>query len=273
MRLTVLSVPAADADAASDRLWLAGGRAVEEITTPGGVELRTVLAADDATSRSRVGEIPDRWTLRFVDVAEAPSTAWRDHVAPIDVNDELTLLPAWLARDELDACGRTVVEIEPAGSFGLGDHPTTRLSAAAVWRLVRPSDRVLDVGCGSGVLSIVAARRGARAVVAIDVAEAAYEATIANAERNGVGGVVTAAVAPLADHDGTYDVVAANILAPTLVSLADDLRRLTAGEGRVVISGVLAEAHDHVLDALAPMEVVRTETLDGWAAVELRHPL
>ena len=64
----------------------------------------------------------------------------------------------------------------------------------------------------------------------------------------------------------------ANILAPTLVELADDLRRLTAPDGRLVISGILAERHDHVLEALAPMQVEQTMILDGWAAITLRHP-
>jgi ribosomal protein L11 methyltransferase len=106
----------------------------------------------------------------------------------------------------------------------------------------------------------------------VDVASAAVEATRDNAARNHVADHVDADTTPAGDLDGPFHLVVANILAPTLVELADDLRRLTASDGRLVISGVLADRHDHVLSALAPMTVERTDTLDGWAAVTLRHP-
>lgn len=271
MRITVLSVPSTEIEAAADRLWTAGARAVEETAVADAVELRTVLSTDDAISLARLGELPAEWTVTFIDVDDLPAESWRDHVGPVEINDELTLRPAWLPQSS-DPPGAVVVEIEPAGSFGLGDHPTTRLSADAVWRLVRPGDRVLDAGCGSGVLSIIAALRGARQVVAVDVAEAAYEATCANAARNGVDDVIDVATTPVGDLDGVFDLVVANILAPTLIALADDLRRLTELGGRLVISGVLAESHDHVIEALAPMQVTCTDVHDGWAAVEFAHP-
>jgi ribosomal protein L11 methyltransferase len=164
-----------------------------------------------------------------------------------------------------------VVSIEPGGAFGLGDHPTTRASLRAVARLGIAGADVLDVGCGTGVIAVTAALSGARSVRAIDVAAAAVEATIDNARRNGVGEQVTVDATPVTELDGDYDVVVANILAPTLVALADDLRRVTRTDGRLVISGILADAHDHVLAALSPMYVERTEADDGWACVTLRH--
>ncbi len=83
---------------------------------------------------------------------------------------------------------------------------------------------------------------------------------------------IDADTTPAGDLDGSFHLVVANILAPTLIELAADLRRLTAPDGRLVISGILADRHHHVLTALAPMTVERTDTLDGWAAVTLRHP-
>lgn len=269
MRVVELTTPAADAEVAADRLWSSGASAIEELASGDRTVFRTVLAADDAVSRERVGELPATWTLRFVDVDEAVSEAWREFVAPIEVGADLVLRPAWLAGGSDEFRGRTVVDIEPAGSFGLGDHPTTRLSAGTVWRLVGGGERILDVGCGSGVLSIVALRRGAEHAVAIDVAEAAREATVANAMRNGVEDRIDASCTPLADVDGRFDLIVANILAPTLVALARDLKRLLAPGGRLIISGVLAAHHDHVLDALAPLRPARTDELDAWACVEL----
>jgi ribosomal protein L11 methyltransferase len=131
---------------------------------------------------------------------------------------------------------------------------------------------VLDVGCGTGVISVMAALVAQSRVRAIDVASAAVEATRDNAARNGVSDLVDVDTVPAGGLDGSYHLVVANILAPTLIELAGDLRRLTAARGRLVISGILAERHDHVLTALAPMVVERTDTHDGWAAVTLRHP-
>lgn len=269
-RIVELRVPPEDAELAADRLWAAGARAVELIDGPGRAAARSVLADDDDVSRRRLGALPPGWQLTFLDVPDEPSEAWRDFATPIEVSPTLVIRPAWLPagapRD-----GVLEVAIEPGGAFGLGDHPTTRLSAAAVERLVRPRDRVLDVGCGSGVLAIIAARLGAGQVTAIDIAEAAREATLANAAANGVADRVAASVDPLERVDGTFDLVLANILAPALVALAPDLVRATAPRGTLVISGVLVDGHDHVMAALAPLRPVRVDQLDGWAAIELRR--
>jgi ribosomal protein L11 methyltransferase len=268
MRVVEIESPSAAAELAADRLWMAGASAVEELIVDGDrARSRSVLASDDEVSLARLGELPSAWTVRFVEVDDAPSDAWRDFAGPIVVNDELVIRPAWV--ETAHAPGVTVIAIEPAGSFGLGDHPTTRLSADAVWRVTRPGDQVLDVGCGSGVLAIAAVLRGARSAVAIDVAEAAREATEHNARAHGVGDRIEASCSPLADIDETFEVVVANILAPTLVELADDLQRVLTPGGRLIVSGILAGRYDHVLDALAPLRPVRTDVLDAWACVEL----
>lgn len=271
MRIVVLTVPEGAAEIAADRLWTAGAQAVEERTTDGGrVELRTSLGSDDTVALARLGDLPAVWEVRFVEVDDAPAQTWREFARPIGVTDRLVIRPAWL--EPTLTPGVLDVSIEPGGAFGLGDHPTTRLSAAVADELVARGDRVLDVGCGSGVLAIVAALRGAARVVAIDIAEPAREATVDNARRNGVADAIEASTRPIESVTGVFDVVFANILAPTLVALAGDLRRLTASNGRLVLSGVLTDGHEHVLAALRPMGVVATRDADGWSAVTLAHP-
>jgi len=271
MRIVALTVPGEVAELAADRLWAAGAQAVEERDAGDGrVELRTSLGSADLVAGARLGEIPLEWSLDFIEVDPLPAETWREFARPIMVSDLLVIRPAWHETagrpDGLD------VAIEPGGSFGLGDHPTTRAVAAVVDDLARPSQHVLDVGCGSGVLAIVAAMRGAARVVAIDIAEAAREATEDNALRNGVADVVEASTTALGDIDGRFDLVLANILAPTLVAMAPDLQRVTAEHGRLVISGVLTGGYDHVVEALEPMRVIASRDVDGWSAVTLAHP-
>lgn len=272
MELAELCVPRAEVELAADRLWSAGVTGIEEVDGVGDtVGLRVVLTGDTIDRRAAIaglGELPSGWTVRWVHVDDAPTEAWRDHVAPVEIDgpDGFVLRPAWLPPV---ADGRLEIEIEPAASFGLGDHPTTRLSASAVRSFVRPGDRVLDVGCGSGVLGIVALRFGAEFVRAIDVSPAAVDATRANAVRNGVGDRLEVSTTALADIGDRYDLVVANILAPTLIAMSDDLVRVVSDDGVLVVSGLLAAADAHVVEALAPLRVRSRSTLASWSAVAL----
>lgn len=266
----VVTVAATEVDLVSDVLWGLGVRAIEERSAPDGrVELWTAVGDEPAAVERAASALAGRWPSRRVEVDTAASETWRDFAVPMWVDDTLVVVPAW--QEHVFAPDVTVVAIEPAGAFGLGDHPTTALSLGAVRRAIRPGADVLDVGCGTGVLSIAAALLGARSVRAVDLASAAVEATIDNAHRNGVAPRIAVDTARLAELEGGFDLVVANILAPTLVELADELRRVTAPGGVLVVSGVLADRHDHVLAALHPMVVVRTDVRDGWAAVTLRH--
>ncbi len=289
MRALVVTVGEDDVDVASDVLWQLGVRAVEE--RPGAsssgvmgrqVELWTAVGDDAAATERAAAALGGRWDHRVVEVDAVHEGAerWREFASPMWVDEGLVIVPAW--QESLPPTGASplVVSIEPGGAFGLGDHPTTLLSLRAVRRVFErsTSDRsavvdVLDVGCGTGVIAVVGALLSERPVRAIDVASAAVEATLDNARRNGVGDRIEVDTTDLAAIDSEHDLVVANILAPALVSLADDLRRVTQQHGRLIVSGILAGSHQHVLRALAPMEVVHTDVLEGWACVELRHPL
>lgn len=259
MRQLVVSVAADDAELAADALWGLGVVAIEERQTDDGLELWTSVGDD-------VDEVDLPWPWRFVEVDASVADTWRQFAAPIVVTDDLVVQPAWVAYDAPP--DTTVVVIEPGSTFGMGDHPTTRLTLLAARRWVQPGCRVLDVGCGSGVLAIGALLFGAASAVGIDIAPAAVPITELNAAANGV--VVDVSTTPLEAVQGRYDLVLANILAPALVALAPHLQRVLAPGGTLVISGILDGAYDHVLEALAPLQVVQADTLDGWAAVTLR---
>ena len=132
---------------------------------------------------------------------------------------------------------------------------------------------MLDVGCGSGVLSVVAARLGAPYVEAIDISPAAVEATAANAERNGVAGAISVSSRPLAGDRRAVRLVLANLLAP--VARRPGARAAPRGrrrQARSIVSGVLDGAYDHVREALAPMQVVETVDAGGLGGAA-RPPL
>ena len=278
IRTFVVTVDTDQVDLASDRLWQLGVRAVEERSPAdggAGTELWTSVGQDDAAIARAAAALEPGWTWRVVDVPTAFSETWREHVEPSWLADDLVIVPEWIDIDVGD--GVTRVVIEPAGAFGLGDHPTSQLSARALRTELRrlvgrgtTSCSVLDVGCGTGVLSIVAALSGATRVRAVDIAADAVAATSANAALNGVGDRIEVDGMLVDQLDGTYDVVVANILAPVLIASAADLTRLVGPDGTLIISGILADAHEHVVAALDPLHVVETTTQDGWAAVVLR---
>jgi ribosomal protein L11 methyltransferase len=283
MLALVLTVPVGEAELAADALWALGVAAVEERSVAGTgddagagtgtedqfVELWTSLG-DDAGSVTRAAEaFPARWRWHTVEVDDAVVNSWREHATPSWVTPDLVVIPDWI--DTQVPPDVTALRIDPGPSFGLGDHPTTVLSLRALRGVLWPEATVLDVGCGSGVLAVAAAVLGAPYVEAVDISTAAVDATRANADRNGVARQIVASTRPLHELGGPFDVVVANILAPALVELAPELRRLTAPSGVLIVSGILESSHDHVLEALAPMQVIDQLTREGWSAVVLRH--
>lgn len=262
MRQLVLTVPLDQVELASDALWSLGVVAVEEraLAAASVVELWTSIDSDDA---------PDLgWPWRFEEVDESVGDTWRLHAAPTWITERLVVCPAW-APIEFPP-GITRLLIEPGPTFGMGDHPTTRLTLAAAARLLFPGASVLDVGCGSGVLAVGCKMLGAGPTTGIDISPSAVPVTTANAALNGVD--VEVSTTPLAGVEGRFDLVLANILAPALVELSADLRRVLAPTGRLVVSGLLSERHDHVVQALSPLEVECVDHLDAWCSLTLRHP-
>jgi ribosomal protein L11 methyltransferase len=269
MLVLVVEVGRDEVELASDALWSLGVVAIEERVVSDDVELWTAVGDDPSAASDVLTRALARWRWRFVDVDASVADTWRRHASPTWVADDLVVCPAWVTCDAPSSA--QVIRIEPGPTFGLGDHPTTVLSMRALRSAALTGGSVLDVGCGSGVLSVAACLFGASRVVAVDISLAAVDVTHANAEINGVADRIDVTTTSLADVRGEFDVVVANILAPVLIELSSDLRRLVAPAGTLIVSGVLADGHAHVREELQPMRVIEETTLDGWAALTLRH--
>src|SRR5919106_748617 len=166
------------------------------------------------------------------------------------------------------------VVVDPGRAFGSGTQASTRLALAALDRLVRGGERVLDAGCGSGVLGIAALALGAGHAVGVDRDPAALEASRANAAPNAVEDRLVVTPAPLDDvvaSEEPFDLVVANLLLPDLVEMAPALRAALADGGTLVVSGVLVGQRGPVNDAAAALGLVPAgeDTDDGWLAVTL----
>jgi ribosomal protein L11 methyltransferase len=274
-RRVVFTVAADRAELAADACWRAQAAGIEEQPGTGPDELRLLAGfADPAAAETAVGLLRalgiDGVAVERID--DTGLDGWRPF-ARAERAGRWWIVPAWLPAPP-HAPDERVVAIEPASAFGSGSHPTTRLVVDALDRTVVAGDRVLDVGCGSGVLSVVAALLGAE-VVAIDVDPHAAEATEGNARRNGVGERVLASARPLAAvaaDDAPFDVVAANLLAPVIHELAPSLVAAVAPGGVLIASGLLEDRWEATTALLGPLAVEGVATEDGWAAITLRAP-
>ncbi len=161
---------------------------------------------------------------------------WRKHFVPLDIGRSLAIVPPWEAAERE---GRTTIVVNPGGAFGTGQHETTWLCLEALEDFVRPGSRVADLGCGSGILAVAAAKLGAAFVLASVVDPAAIDVTRENAERNGVSERIETALASTPPKNrGRFDLVVANIYSDTLMAISEDVASITAADGIVVLSGV-----------------------------------
>lgn len=259
----VVTAPADSAELAADALWQLGATAVEERTVGENVEFRAALGDDETLLRGLLADLDAEWRLEWVDLSVADT--WRNFVQPVLVSQSLRVVPAWL--DDVAPFEGITLLVEPGATFGLGNHPTTVGCLRMLELLVRQGDQVLDVGTGSAVLAVAAVRLGASHAHGTDINPASPSVGATNAMLNGVADRVTVDLAGLPTMSEAFDVVVANILAPTLIELSTDLIRLS---GRVlIVSGLLADRYEHVVEALAPLRLAHLEELDGWVSIAL----
>ncbi|MFZ5477938.1 MAG: 50S ribosomal protein L11 methyltransferase [Myxococcota bacterium] len=212
--------------------------------------------AEEAVRAALGGEAPT-WTIQE---EEDWSENWKRHFRPVHVSDRLVVAAPWHGIPD-------ALVIEPGNAFGTGEHPTTRACLRAVDRHARPGATLLDVGCGSGVLALAGAKLGMRAR-GIDVDPDAIASARAAAVANGLAADFD--TTPLAEVEGRYDLVVANLYAEVLAAMAPDILRLAAGP--VALAGILADRAPLVREAFAARRVVRDEAEEGWVSLEYEAP-
>ncbi len=190
--------------------------------------------------------------------------SWMDRFRPMSFGSRLQIFPSHYPLPEDD---RFIVKLDPGLAFGTGTHPTTELCLNWLDQHIEPGMDVLDYGCGSGILAIASIILGANKAYCVDIDPQALTATIDNAEKNQVS---SSLVLKDADKlsDSSCDVLVANILAGPLIELSDRFMNILKPGGSLVLSGLLADQHDALLDTYSPyLNAISTRHKDEWILI------
>ena len=196
---------------------------------------------------------------------------WKQYYKPMEVGERLLVIPQW---ETADTKGRVPLILDPGLTFGTGSHATTRLCLTALEQRIHGGERVLDLGCGSGILSIAALRLGADCAFACDIDDKCLKVAYENAALNGIGpdtytvkvGDILTDTALRADIGTGYDIVVANIVADVIIALAPAVRPLLKKDGVFLCSGIIDDRAEEVAGKLreAGLEILETHSSEGW---------
>jgi len=240
------------------------------------MRVKAYIPAEDGALKQRIEEalwhlgqlypIPDP---EFTVLGEADwAEAWKAHYGVLHVGQHTAIVPAWQSYEP--APGEVAIVLDPGMAFGTGTHPTTRLCLAALEELVVPGVRVLDLGTGSGILSIAAAKRGAASVRAVDIDPIAVASARENVSANGVAGIVHVESGSLEQARATYDLILVNILYSVILDLLDrGLADALRPNGTVVASGIIDDQEADIVDAFVTrgIEVTGRRGERDWVAL------
>ena len=267
--LDALSVSVEDADAATDAEQALFGE--PDMPPPkGGWQRSRVIAlftteTDARDAASLLTKQAFFAACSLLGIVALPDQDWvrltQSQFAPVEITPEFWIVPTW---HEPPAAAKQVIRLDPGLAFGTGTHPTTRMCLKWIAKQTdgaRQFKRVLDYGCGSGILAIGAAKHGAVDIDAVDIDPAAVESTLLNAEANHVS-LKTGLPDKVSGH---YQTVLANILATPLKVLAPLLSSRVEKGGHLVLAGILARQEDELKAAYAPYcQLTVSDTEDGW---------
>ncbi len=258
----------------------------DEGTAYGPVKVFGYLVNDDQIEERRQKLEEALWHLHVIRELPKPEykaiadenwmAAWKDHYHPIPIGKKLLVLPAWIKQEDLS---RIAVKIDPSMAFGTGTHPSTQLCLELIEEYTHPGAPVIDIGCGSGILSIAALKMGASHALAVDIDPASVKATGENSESNGVLAQVERGLGSVAEiKQGKFSiqqapVVLANILSPILIRLFDaGMAGLVEPGGVIILAGILAEQADGVMESAGchGLTFVEKRQSGDWVALVCR---
>ena len=244
-----------------------------------GMETLSCLKGVLAELKAQNGDFYGSLDMEIDNVKEEDwANNWKQYYKPFTVGEKLIIKPS--CEDVADTEGRKILEIDPASTFGTGQHHTTRLVMERLEGVLDEGDRVLDLGCGSGILSIAAMLLGADSVTMVDIFRNAAETSAENMEKNGFTSDKYKAYCgnimddePLRAEIGTgYNVVVANIVADVIIGMSGLFRSFMAEGATLIVSGIITERLDEVLCALREngFTVVSATEKEGWNAIVLK---
>jgi len=247
------------------------------------VSVRAYLSVDEKLEETRQRLEEALWYLGSIQPLPDPvftpiadqnwMEAWKEHYKPIPVGEKLIIVPAWL---ESPDAARFPIRIDPGMAFGTGTHPTTQLCLELLEKYAAPGVDVIDVGCGSGILSIAALKLGAGRALAVDIDQASVDATRENAETNGIRSgllVGLGSVDELLASNFEFQqapLVLANILANTLIRLFESgMGKLVSKNGVLILSGILEEQAETVTRVAVEngFKLIEKRQIGDWVAL------
>ena len=197
---------------------------------------------------------------------------WKQYYHAIPIGEKLLIRPLW--ENDFDADGRKVLNIEPGLAFGTGSHPTTKLCLETLEGYINSNSTVLDIGCGSGILSIASLLLGAKSALGVDIDALAVKTAVSNARENGFDEpVFTAVQGNLSDKvSGKFNVVVANIVADVIMQFNTQVGNFLTDDGVYITGGIIENREDEVLASFAKnnFEVISRAENNGWLVFVLK---
>ena len=255
----------------------------ESIVNADRTEVRiSIFLSDDRNPAEILSFLRDRFavlkianTIETVGRKESDwAEVWKKYYRPIAISKSVTVVPVWESYEAKP--GEKVVFMDPGMAFGSGTHETTRLCSELIEDYMKPGDRVLDVGTGSGILAIAAAKLGAGSVNAYDIDPVAVRIAGENVTANGVGDTVFCGVSDLLRDvdlkDGPYDFVSANIVADIILRMADDVGAYVKAGGLLAVSGIIERQAGEVEEKLVScgFQLLDRRTEKDWNSLLLK---
>lgn len=236
---------------------------------PSGADIENVLLEiHEGIERAKEYVNVGNYSISHKSVEEEDwENSWKKYYKPVKIGKNILIKPVW---EETPQNGEIVIELDPGMAFGSGTHETTKMCLKLLEEYVKPFSSVLDIGTGSGILAIGAAKLGAAEINAVDIDSVAVKVAKENAQLNKVADKINITCGNLAEKvSGTYDIVVANIIADAVIALSADAAKFLKDDGLYITSGIIEHRLDDVKNALTEygFNIIHIERDRDWAAV------